>query len=105
MNCHNAAREYAGARRLRRQAAQLTNDMLMEKFECTGWALNRTLRCRPCHLPEEDQRLIRQCAAERDRLKRKAEGTTMVGVCRRYKIDREKLITALIEIGEWEVAA
>ena len=104
MNMHEIAREWVSARNKRKQAKELSNNKLAAKFECSAWAIARALNCRSCPLSEEDQILVRQCAAERDRLRREVEGITMAGLCRRYKIGRENLITALMEIGEWEVA-
>ena len=99
------AQEWLDAQKMRKEARELSNKSLAKKFECSRDAIARIANCMPCRVPEEDQILIRQCIAERDRLKSLASKSTIVGLCRRHKIGRERFISTLIEMGEWEDAA
>jgi len=105
MTLQQIAQEWLDAQKMRQEARELSNKSLTKKFECSRGAIARIANCMPCRVPEEDQILIRQCIAERDRLKSLASKSTIVGLCRRHKIGRERFISTLIEMGEWEDAA
>jgi hypothetical protein len=105
MSPYQIAQEWLDTRKMRQEARELSNKSLAEKFECSRNAIARIANCMPCRVPEEDQILIRKCIAERDRLKSIASKSTIIGLCRRHNIGRERFIGALIEMGEWEDAA
>ena len=105
MSPYQIAQEWLDAQKIRQEARELSNKSLGTKFECSRNAIARIANCMPCRVPEEDRIVIRQCIAERDRLKSVASRSTIVGLCRRHHIGRERFIGALIEMGEWEDAA
>ena len=105
MTLHQIAQEWLDAQKMRQEARELSNKSLGTKFECSRNAIARIANCMPCRVPEEDRIVIRKCIAERDRLKSVASKSTIIGLCRRHKIGRERFIGALIEMGEWEDAA
>ena len=99
------AQEWLDAQKIRQEARELSNKSLGTKFECSRNAIARIANCMPCRVPEEDRIVIRKCIAERDRLKSVASKSTIIGLCQRHNIGRERFIGALIEMGEWEDAA
>ena len=105
MSPYQIAQEWLDAQKMRQEARELSNKSLGTKFECSRNAIARIANCMPCRVPEEDRIVIRQCIAERDRLKSLASKSTIVGLCRRHNVGRERFIGALIEMGEWEDTA
>ena len=105
MSPYQIAQEWLDAQKIRQEARELSNESLAKKFECSRNAIARIANCMPCRVPEEDRIVIRKCIAERDRLKSVASKSTIIGLCQRHNIGRERFISTLIEMGEWEDAA
>ena len=105
MSPYQIAQEWLDAQKMRQEARELSNKSLGTKFECSRNAIARIANCMPCRVPEEDRIVIRKCIAERDRLKSVASKSTIIGLCQRHNIGRERFIGALIEMGEWEDTA
>ena len=104
MSPYQIAQEWLDARKMRQEARELSNKSLGTKFECSRGDIARISNGMPCRVPEEDRIVIRKCITERDRLKSIASRSTIIGLCRRHNIGRERFIGALIEMGEWEDA-
>jgi hypothetical protein len=102
MSPYQIAQQWLDAEKMREEARQLSNKRLSKKFERNVRTITKVANKTPCQVPDDEQILIRQCVAERDRLKSEASKYTIVGLCRRYNIGRESFVAALIEMGAWE---
>jgi len=105
MTIHEIAKLYLYGKELQSQARQLSNPSLSKKFQRSPKTIAKILNGMPGYVPEDEKALIRQCAAERDRLKSEYSQYTMQRLCHQYRVSHSTVENELIRMGEWEVAA
>ena len=101
MTIHEIAKAYLYGRKLREQARQLSNRSLAKKFERTEKTIGKIVNGMPSRVPEDEQILIRHCAAERDRIKSEYSQYTMPRLCHQYRVSHSTIEDELIRMGEW----
>lgn len=96
---------YMEGLRLRDQAAQLSQPMLAKKFERSHRTISKVVNGIPCRVPEDEQRLIRECSSERDRLQSKAAELSLVRLCAKYRVSRHTVVAELERLDAWRAVA
>lgn len=96
---------YMEGLRLRDQAAQLSQPMLAKKFERSPRTISKVVNGIPCNVPEDEQRLIRECSSERDRLKSKASKLSLMRLCTKYRISHHTVVAELERLDARRAAA
>lgn len=99
------ARLYRQGVALREEAHELSQKMLAKKFQRGVKTISKVANGAPCSVPADEQRLIRDCIAERDRLKYKAAELSLPRLCHLHSVSFEVMEAELIAMGVWERAA
>lgn len=105
MSIRDIALEYLEGRQMRTEAEALSNKRLSTKFERSQRTIAKVANRQPCKVPEEEQRLILQCIAERDRLKSGASIRTLEALARRYRVAKDSILNELVAMGALEDVA
>lgn len=98
-------RQYLKGRKLRLQAKELSNASLAVKFECSERTIAKIANHMPASVPEDEQRIIRACISERDRLKSEAAELSMHRLGKQHGLSKSSIAAHLEYLAEREVAA
>lgn len=96
---------YLKGQKLRRQAKELSNASLARKFEHSQRVIAKIANHMPVSVPEDEQRIIRACISERDRLKSEAAELSMQRLGKQYGLSKSSIAAHLEYLAEREVAA
>ncbi|WP_278366899.1 hypothetical protein [Marinobacter salarius] len=105
MSLNEICRLYRKGQKLRRQAKELSNASLARKFECSERTIAKIANRMPVSVPEDEQRIIRACISERDRMKSEAAELSMHRLGKQYGLSKSSIASHLEYLAEREVAA
>jgi hypothetical protein len=92
LRARQAAQDYMGGAKLRCDAEELADKSLAKKFDCNECTIKRVKNHLPVGvLDEEDQKLIRLCALEKEVLDHSVAQLTKEALCHRYQVSREAI--------------
>lgn len=102
MRARKAAKDYMHGAHLRAEAAELSDKSLAGKFACHLTTIKKVRDYMPVTaLDQDDQDLIRQCAAEKARIDAQLPRLTKAFLTRHYGVSTEALDLEL-ELAGWE---
>ncbi len=92
LRARQAAADYMGGAKLRRDSEQLADKSLKDKFACSEWTINRVRHGMPTSvLDEEDQVLVRKLIAEKVETDKKLPRLTKEYLGYKYQVSREAI--------------
>lgn len=102
MRARKAAKDYMHGADLRAQSEELSDKLLGVKFGCSSFTIRKVREHMPVvALDDEDQALIRQCAAEKARIDQQLPKLTKSYLSRHYQVTPEAIDIELDLVG-WE---
>lgn len=102
MRARQAAKDYMHGADLRAQSEELSDKLLGVKFGCSSFTIRKVREHMPVvALDDEDQVLIRQCAAEKARIDQQLPKLTKSYLSRHYQVSPEAIDIELDLVG-WE---
>ena len=102
MRARQVAKDYMHGADLRAQAEELSDKLLAVKFGCSSFTIRKVREHMPVvALDDDDQALIRQCAAEKARIDAQLPRLTKAFLTRHYGVSTEALDIEL-ELAGWE---
>lgn len=102
MRARQAAKDYIHGANLRAQSEELSDKLLGVKFGCSSFTIRKVREHMPVVvLDDEDQALIRQCAAEKARIDQQLPKLSKSYLSRHYQVSLEAIDIELDLVG-WE---
>lgn len=92
LRARQAAADYMVGAKLRCDAEELADKSLAKKFACNEGTIKRVKQHMPVGvLDEEDQKLIRLCAKEKEELDQRVSRLTKTALCHRYQVSQDAI--------------
>ena len=95
MTITEIATQYLHGQKLCREAFELSNEILAKKFARGRITIGKITAGIPCNVPDKEQKQIRDCVAERDRLKSRAAELTMARLCYLHKVSHHTVMAEI----------